>query len=410
VTDQSAVLLMPRASTEWAGAAALWITAAGWAGAAERRFGASWVVTPDAVASAATTLTYTRHQVTASTATRRRRGLEVLARTAVKDVREARRSRRRAHVEHGPWDDTDVVLVWQHHDLFHRAGVGLASSLGVPLVSFVHAPQVWEAAKWGVRRPGWGRLVERYGEAPQLRASDVVACVSDDVAAELSRFGVPDDRIVVTPMAVDADRFSPEVSGEAVRREYGLGDEFVIGWTGSFRGFHGLDLALRAFADVSASLPTARLLLVGEGAERASMEALAAELGIADRVVFTGGVSNEQVPEMVAAMDVALVTARPGDDFHYSPLKMREYMACGKAVVAPNVGEIPTFVHDGVSGLLYDPGLDGDLAARLLIAGRDDARHLLGEHARDVILERGTWDVQLERVLSSPGFSHPRAR
>jgi glycosyltransferase involved in cell wall biosynthesis len=282
--------------------------------------------------------------------------------------------------------------------------------LGVPLVSFVHAPQVWEAAKWGVRRPGWGRLVERFGEAPQLRASDVVACVSDEVAAELGRFGVPDDRIVVTPMAVDADRFSPEVSGDALRRQYGFGDAFVIGWTGSFRGFHGLDLALRAFADVSSSLPSARLLLVGEGAERGAMEELATELGIADLVVFTGGVSHEQVPEMVAAMDVAVVTARPGDDFHYSPLKMREYMACAKPVVAPNVGEIPTFIHDGVSGLLYDPARDGDLADRLLIAGRDDARHTLGEHAREVILERGTWDVQLERVLASPAYSRPRRR
>jgi glycosyltransferase involved in cell wall biosynthesis len=396
-------MVMPRASTEWAGAAALWITAAGWAGAAERRFGSAWVVTPDAIASAAQCLEYTRRQTEPTEVASDRGRLEVLARTGLKDVRELLRGRRTTHIAAGPWDDADVALVWQHHDLFHTAGVRLARSLDVPLVSFVHAPQVWEAARWGVRRPGWGHLVERFGESPQLRASDLVACVSDEVAAEMGRFGVPDERLVVTPMAVDPDRFAPDVSGGAVRREFDLGDDLVFGWTGSFRGFHGLDQALRAYAEVRGELRASRMLLVGEGAQRRPLARLADDLGIGDRVVFTGGVSNERVPELVAAMDVTLVTARPGDQFHYSPLKMREYMASAKVVIAPDLGEVPQFVEHDVSGLLYDPETTGALATQLVRAS-DDVRQrvAMGRRARAVILERGTWDVQLERVLDSP--------
>lgn len=405
MSGQSAVVLMPRPSTEWAGAAALWVTAAGWAGAAQRRFGSAWVVTPDATATPDVALGYTRNQSGVAAPPAKRSRPEILARTAVKDVREFVRSRRTGHVGTGPWDDSDLVMVWQHHDLFHTAGLGLARARGVPLVSFVHAPQVWEAARWGLRRPGWGRLLERYGEAPQLRASDVVACVSDSVAGEMARFGVVDDRVVVTPMAVDADRFSPEVSGRGVRAEYGLADHLVIGWTGSFRGFHGLDEAIRAFASAARSLPSARLLLVGDGAERPAIEHLTSEMDLADRVVFTGGVSNARVPEMVAAMDVALVTARADEAFHYSPLKMREYMACAKTVVAPRVGEVPGFIEHRRSGLLYDPGTAGDLADCLVRAAKDaDLRADLGERARQVILDRGTWNVQLARVVESDAF------
>ena len=90
-----------------------------------------------------------------------------------------------------------------------RAGAPLALRHRCPLVSYVHAPQVWEAAQWGVRRPGWGRLVERYGERPQLVASDVVAVVSDEVAAQVARLGVDERRILVSPMAVDARAIRP---------------------------------------------------------------------------------------------------------------------------------------------------------------------------------------------------------
>jgi hypothetical protein len=75
-------MVMPRASTEWAGAAALWITAAGWAGAAERRFGSACVVTPDAIASAAQCLEYTRRQTEPTEVASDRGRLEVLARAS----------------------------------------------------------------------------------------------------------------------------------------------------------------------------------------------------------------------------------------------------------------------------------------------------------------------------------------
>ncbi len=248
-----------------------------------------------------------------------------MATTALKDLALYRRNRAQSDVADGPWLATDVQLIWRQHDLFAAAGAGFARRHDIPLVHYVHAPQVWEADRWGVRRPGWGRLIEQACERPQLLEADLVACVSDEVATEIRRFGVPSRRILVSPMSVDARRFSPAVSGAEVRRRYGLHGRFVFGWTGSFRKFHGLDLAIKAFSDARRHAPDAVLLLIGDGPERGAVEKQVAELGIADSVVFTGSVSHMAIASHVAAMDAAFVVARAAESFHYSPLKLREY-------------------------------------------------------------------------------------
>jgi glycosyltransferase involved in cell wall biosynthesis len=398
---------MPRASTEWASAAAMWVTAAGWAAAGRRVLGGGWVVTPDRVASPDEVLAFTDPRpATASAAPSgpaRRFRPPTVAVTAAKDAQRLVRAQRFGRTElHGPWEQTEVRFVWQHHDLFHRRGTRLARELGCPVVSYVHAPQVWEAARWGVTRPGWGSLIERFGERPQLRASDLVACVSDEVAAELVRLGVSQHRIVVAPMAVDISRFNPEVDGREVRQRFGLDGRFVVGWTGSFRQFHGLEGALDAFGEVTAARPEAILLLVGDGAERQSLEARAQAAGLADSVVFTGSVGAADIPHYVAAMDVALVVAREGEQFHYSPLKLREYLACGVPVVGPNLGEVARLLGDDGVGRVYRPG-DPVGLARQIVSLIDDHGECerMARAGLDWVTEHGTWDAQLNRVLAA---------
>jgi glycosyltransferase involved in cell wall biosynthesis len=399
-----ALFVMPRGGREWANAAALWVTVAGWAEAARRRFGAAWVVTPDAVVAPDAVLDHTRP--VPSIATARFPFVPTVVQTAAKDARRARRaSAFRDAGERDEWRDALLAFVWQHHDLFHRAGAPVATRHRVPLVSYVHAPQVWEARRWGVHRPGWGRWVERYGEQPQLRESDVVACVSDEVADELVRLGVGRNQILVSPMAVDAERFTPSVSGAETRRALGLIDTFVVGWVGSFRGFHGLDSLVEAFGVLHARVPRTRLLLGGTGAELANVRDHAARLGIEDAVVLPGAIAHLDMPELVAAMDVAVVSARPGSGFHYSPLKLREYMASGVPTVAPRLGEVPRTVRDGEDALLYPAGDAEALAAQLLRVYDDEAlRSSLATRGRELVIATATWDVRLEELLASPAF------
>lgn len=406
MTSRGAIFVMPRRSTDWADAPAIWTTAAGWAAATRKRLGGAWVLTRDVVATPEQTLAFTRPRATNPSPPVRRRG-PVIARILVKDVVRYRQARTfdRTVEDHPEWAGSELAFVWQHHDPFHRAGEVLARRHGCPLVSYVHAPQVWEAREWGVKRRGWGWAMERFGERPPLLASDVVACVSEEVARELVRLGVEQSRILVSPMAVDAERFSPEVSGIAVRERFELAEAFVVGWTGSFRTFHGLDTVLEAFARLVVDRPNARLLLVGSGPGRGAVEEHVDTLGLRASVVFTGAVSNEELPAYLAAMDVALVSAPAGDAFHYSPIKLREYLAMGLAVAAPAIGDIARTLSGSVDAVLYQPGDVTQLARQLdLLACDLGLRTDLGSSARRLAVQSSTWDARLAALLDSNAF------
>lgn len=384
---------MPRASTAWPTAQALWITARGWAEAAQQRLGAAWIVTPDGV--------WTPRQIpvsAAATAGRRPRALPVVLQTLAKDLRLRRRQRGFRVPAAGPWSGSEVALVWEHHDLFNRAGRRFATAAGAPLVRYVHAPQVWEAAKWGVRRPLWGRLLEA-GERRLLRDADLVACVSAMVRDRLVATGIDPARLLVAPMGVDADVFSPR--GDTARGRLGIPPSaVVVGWCGSFRPFHGLDRLLAAFADAARSVPDLHLLLLGDGPSRGALETLAAELGITGRVTFAGLQPHAEMPRHLRAMDVAVVSSDGRGGFHYSPLKLREYAACGLPVVAPYEGELAELGDAGFL-TLHQPGSRAGLSGAILaLAGDAPSRERRGAAARAHVLEHWTWRVQLDRVLA----------
>jgi len=389
-----AVVVMPRESTAWPTAQALWITARGWAEAAEARLGRAWIVTPDGIWRPG------EMPRPGARAGGRRRPLPVpgLARTLAKDLRLWRRQRRFEVASDGPWSPGEVHLVWEHHDLFNLAGRRLASESRAPLVRYVHAPQVWEAQRWGVRRPMWGRLVERV-ELRHLRAADLVACVSTAVRDRLHWMGVDPARIVVSPMAVDAAAFTPD--GPTARGSLGIDPTaVVVGWCGSFRPFHGLVGLIGAFAAAYRERSELHLLLVGDGELRDSLAAAARDAGVGHRVIFAGTVQHPDMPPFLRAMDVAVVSSDGTDSFHYSPLKLREYAACGRAVVAPAEGELLELREAGFLDL-HRPGSRAELTTALLRLARDDERRRAhGAAARDFAARHWTWDAQLKRVLS----------
>jgi glycosyltransferase involved in cell wall biosynthesis len=395
--SRGAILVLPTVTTGQQGPVAAWVSAAGWASALRRLLGDVWIVTPEGLLPP-DELRRRASTVALPPVVSWHRRLPVVAKTAVKDAREWERARAFRVDTAGPWRGHDIAFVWQRHELFHTAGTRLARALGVPSVVFVPAPLVWQAEQWGVRRPGWGGWLERAGERPPLQSADVVACGSDEVAKEVRRIGVDAERIVITPTGSDPELFGARPDRDAARRRLGVEGQFVVGWIGSFRKFHALEQAVHALE----GLDGATLLLVGDGPERAHIERLARERKI--RLVCTGTVAHDAIPEHLAAMDVGLVLASGARAFHYSPLKLAEYFAAGLPVVAPRAGGLTTQLRDGVDALLVKPG-DPDELAAVLRRLRDDAaeRDRLGRAARSVATERWSWDRSAERVLEALG-------
>ena len=178
-----------------------------------------------------------------------------------------------------------------------------------------------------------------------------------------------------------------------IRETLGLRDRFVVGWVGSFRRFHALDQAV----DAVAGIDDAALLLVGDGPERNRVEQYAREQGVT--VVTTGTVSHPDLPAHLAAMDVGLVLTGRDAVFHYSPLKLAEYLAAGLAVIAPAVSQIEARLTDGVDARLVPPGDTVALAHALHDLHDDpDARGRIAAAGRAAAQARFAWDQAIVAI------------
>src|SRR5262249_39990802 len=120
--------------------------------------------------------------------------------------------------------------------------------------------------------------------------------------------------------------------------------------------WHGLDWLLEAFSELHRADRSSHLLLVGDGPLRLTLEEQVRGAGLREFVTFSGPVSHVEMPDYLAAMDVAVAPYPALPDFYYSPLKLFEYMAAGRAIAASRVGQVAEVIADGVTGLLFDPG------------------------------------------------------
>lgn len=286
-----------------------------------------------------------------------------LSETFVKDLRWFYEEQKDLSIDVENFKNTPFV--WQHHDLFQTRGLKLAKKLGVPSVLFVDAPYVWESGKWGISRIGWEWFASRWGDSRPCREADLVLVVSEEVKGAVLNLGVDESRVLITPCTVSPGRFD-RVQGLEVRRSLGLTEDFVVGWVGSFRKFHSLDLLIDAFRDASASSRQSKLLLVGDGPERIRLQEKVNSYRLNDRVIFLGNIPNGEVPAYISSFDVAVLPAQSDEGFHYSPLKLREFFAAGVPVIASAVGEVKQIIEASDGGWLVPPG-SKDLITEMII-------------------------------------------
>ena len=209
--------------------------------------------------------------------------------------------------------------------------------------------------------------------------------------------GVPRDRLHVMPNGVDPDLFSPQSIDVAAKARLGLERFIVLGFTGFVRDWNGLDAVLEYLARPEGQ--GSCLLVVGDGPARPRLEAIARSLQVVDRVHFTGLVGRSQVPRLVSAFDVAL---QPAANPYASPLKLFEYMALGRAIVAPDQPNIREILANERDALLFDPNDLHSFAAAVLRAAADAAlRQRLAAGAVETLRHRNlTWRHNAERVLA----------
>jgi glycosyltransferase involved in cell wall biosynthesis len=279
-------------------------------------------------------------------------------------------------------------LIYERYNLYFLAGTWVARGSGTQLFLEVNSPLVEERTRLGLLRLHWlASALERH----VWRSATKVLVVTGVLRQMVVAAGVPPEHIEVVPNGIDPAQFALLPVRQA---EDG---KLVLGFVGFVREWHGLDAVIDAMA-AEHDGPDLRLAVVGDGPARAALERQAAVLGLGDRVTFTGLQPREAIPALVAGFDIAL---QPLVVAYASPLKVFEYMAAGRAIVAPAQPNIREILRDGETALLFDPAEAGAMwRAIRRLAGDAALRRRLGEAARAEIARRDyTWRGNAARVV-----------
>ncbi len=255
-------------------------------------------------------------------------------------------------------------------------------------------------------------------EEVAFKQATVISVVSEAVRDDLLARGVTPSKILVNPNGVDPQMYSPPSPSEKadIREELGFGPEDrVIGFTGTFGGWHGIDILAEGLTSICAASESARFLMIGDGNYKYLIDEVVDKYSLQDKVVCTGRVPQLEGARYLKACDIFvsphnshMVDSR----FFGSPTKIFEYMSLGCGVVASNLEQIGEVLSPGLrSGqksldgdelsILCDPGsVDQFVEGVLTLVNDDMLCSALGSNARRAAMDRYSWERHVERLLT----------
>lgn len=283
--------------------------------------------------------------------------------------------------------------------------------------AFLGISAYWAARLWGVplvvevnylfesdlslrsRSRIFGPLT-RACERRVFRQADLLLPVSSKLKDDLIRLGYDQKKILVSPNAVDLSYFPRySLKSEGIMKKLNISPtDTVIGFVGSFAPWHRVDILLDACTKLTNTGDhSITLLLIGDGATRAEMEQAAKRLPPNIKATFTGFVPHDELAGHISVMDIAVM---PHSNDYGSPMKVFEYMALGKAVVAPDFSPLRDAINDGDDGLLFPPEDAEDLKDKLaLLISEDRLRESIGKQARERVENEHNWKSRCGKIL-----------
>jgi glycosyltransferase involved in cell wall biosynthesis len=284
------------------------------------------------------------------------------------------------------------AVLYERYAFFLFAGVLLAKWFSRKVILEVNEVTGIARARGQVMVP-----LARWLERVVFRRADVIVTVSSFLRGEvLSRGGQP-EAVLLLPNAIDPRRFQVSGGGRLVREKHGLLGGKVVGFVGWFDHWDRLDLLLDAVAQLRQDHLDVRVLLVGDGPVAPALRSQIERLGLQNFVVLTGVVSPQEVPNHIDAMDICVL---PDSNPFGSPMVLFEFMAMGKAVVAPDLPPVRDVLQHGQTGLIIPAGDITGLRMAITLLVEDAAlRQRLGSEAQKKVMREHTWEANVKRVV-----------
>lgn len=278
--------------------------------------------------------------------------------------------------------------------------------LGVPYVVYVYGGDVLrerrKAARNAVKRWFARRIFS--DAAGVVAISTYSANLVIDVMRQVGVRRPPP--VAAIDLGTDPTFFSPGRDSGMMRRRWGIGGEPLLLTVARLVPHKGQDVALRAVARLVPSHPAIRYAIVGDGPDESRLRALAAQLGIADRVVFAGGLTDAEVAEAYATATAYVGLSRVDREIDVEGfgISFVEAAASGVASIAGDSGGVRSAVRDRETGLVVPP-TDVDAVAEAMRMLLDDAdrRHAMGCAGRRAVESHYNWDRVARETLAFVG-------
>lgn len=284
-------------------------------------------------------------------------------------------------------ENPDVDMIYERYSLFMFVSVLIARQRKIPIILEIND----SATVYRVRPLFFQKIataIERWVLGKASGLVFVSGVFRDRVAKAL---GTPIAPPIVSHNAANIDKFSftPE-QRNTTRAKYKIKDgDVVCGYLGAFVPWHAIDQFVYKIADQLKTNPHLKLLLVGDGATFPEVTKFVAERGLGEQVLLTGRVSHDQVPGLLAAMDMAVL---PSAGDYTSPVKLFEFMACGIAPIAPDFIPIQEVLKIDQTGWTFPNG-NLDVAMKMVLDKSRDLPELkrVGQAARAYIAAERQW-------------------
>jgi colanic acid biosynthesis glycosyl transferase WcaI len=288
-------------------------------------------------------------------------------------------------------DRPDVIIATSPQLLVGLAGWGLAFSRGIPFIFEVR--DLWPESLTAVGVGDENSLLHRAlaGIAGFLyeRSQHIVVVTPAFKDHLVERWHVPADQISIVENGVETELFAPSslAENQALRRQFGVEDKFLVSYIGTMGNAHGLETLLDAAAQLQSQNSQVLFLLIGEGAEKEKIKALAQSRGLSN-VRFLDQQPREKIPAFISASDACLVLLKKTDVFKtVIPTKMLEFMSCARPVILGVDGQARQIVEEARAGIVIEPENAAALARAVTQLAKDhELGTTLGRQGREYIL------------------------
>ena len=285
-------------------------------------------------------------------------------------------------------------MIYERYSLFLFASVWWANKNNIPIVLEINDSSLVHR----VRKLHFIALAKKFEHWIFKNATGLVFISSEFQQIALKEFGdiAPS---VVSPNAADLDAFIlDDVKAKELRQKLNIDDKIVIGYVGAFVHWHGIDWFVDMIADKLKEHPNIVLLLIGDGVSYEPISNRVKQAGVENQVILTGRVNHNEVSTYLSAMDFGIL---PDSNNYGSPMKLFEFMAMAKGMVAPDFTPIADVVKDNKTSWLFPANnRQACIDKTLAIANDKAAQQQVGKNARDFIESERQWKHNAQQLLS----------